>query len=111
MRRQANSVKQKLQDGQPVLGVVSRLGSPIAVELIGLSGFDFVWIDMEHATTGLDTLEDLCRAAQAVDLPVLVRVPDRTPSNISRALDAGASIVNVPLVETVEQAAEIADAA
>ncbi|HWP42373.1 MAG TPA: aldolase/citrate lyase family protein [Blastocatellia bacterium] len=94
-----NTVKQKLQAGETALGMVCRTLSPAVVELIGLAGFDYVWIDMEHTSADFGLVENLCRAADAADVCSLVRVPEKHPSYILRALESGAGIVNVPQVE------------
>ena len=106
-----NNVKEKVEAGQPAFGVVCRTLSPVIVELVGLAGFDFVWVDMEHATADFGRVEELCRAADATGMTTLVRVPDRSPSHVLRALEAGAGIVNVPQVETADQAAAVVNAA
>jgi len=106
-----NRVKEKIQSGQVARGFICRTLSPAVVELIGLCGLDFVWIDMEHSTVDFQTVEHLCRAADAADLEALVRVPDQSPSGILRALEAGAGIVNVPQVEERAQVEAIVRAA
>ena len=111
MLGQTNRVKEKVQAGKPAFGVVCRTLSPVVVELIGLTGFDFVWIDMEHATADFGKVENLCRAADVTEITTLVRVPDRSPSHVLRVLEAGAGIVNVPQVEDAEQAAAVVRAA
>jgi 4-hydroxy-2-oxoheptanedioate aldolase len=111
MPRVINQVKEKLQSGDTVLGVVCRTLSPVVVELIGLSGFDFVWIDMEHTGADFGTVEDLCRAADAAAVEPLVRVPSHDATYIVRALEVGASIVNVPQVNSAEDAEAIVRAA
>src|SRR5438128_3873867 len=95
-----NKVKGRVQEGKTALGFVCRSLSPVVVELIGLSRFDFVWIDMEHTTADFTTVEQLCRAADAVGIETLVRVPDQNVSSIVRVLEAGAAIVNVPQVNS-----------
>jgi len=106
-----NRVKQRVLDGKTVLGFVCRTLSPAVVEIIGLSGFDFVWIDMEHTGADFTTIEDCCRAADAADIESLVRVPDMNPSNILRALEVGAGIVNVPQVGDRAEAEAVVRAA
>jgi 4-hydroxy-2-oxoheptanedioate aldolase len=108
---QQNKVKQRLQAGELVLGFVCRTLSPTVVELVGLSGFDFVWLDMEHTSANFETIENLCRAADATGIESLVRVPDKSPSSISRALETGVSILNVPHVEDRRQAEAIVEVA
>jgi 4-hydroxy-2-oxoheptanedioate aldolase len=106
-----NKLKQRVQEGKTVLGFVCRSLSPTIVELIGLAGFDFVWIDMEHTGANFANVEDLCRAADSTQMESLVRVPDKSPSNILRALEVGAGIVNVPQVETCAEAEGVVRAA
>lgn len=106
-----NRVKRKIQEGKIALGFVCRTLSPVVVELIGLSGFDFVWIDMEHTSADFATVEHLCRAADATGIESLVRVPDKNASNILRALEAGAGIINVPQVEERGEAEAVVKAA
>jgi 4-hydroxy-2-oxoheptanedioate aldolase len=107
----SNKVKQKAKEGELVLGFVCRTLSPVVVELVGLSGFDFVWLDMEHTSASFETIEHLCRAADATGVQSLVRVPDKNPSSISRVLDTGVSIVNVPHVENRHEAESIVEVA
>ena len=66
---------------------------------------------MEHSTVDFQTVEHLCRAADAVDIEALVRVPDQSPAGILRALEAGASIVTVPQVEDRVEAEAVVRAA
>jgi 4-hydroxy-2-oxoheptanedioate aldolase len=106
-----NRLKQRIHEGKTVLGFVCRSLSPTIVELIGLAGFDFVWIDMEHTGANFAIVENLCRAADVTDIESLVRVPDKSPSNILRALEVGAGIVNVPQVEVCGEAEAVVRAA
>ena len=106
-----NRIRQLIGQGKTARGIVCRTLSPVVVELIGLAGFDCVWIDMEHSSADFTTVESLCRAAEATGLTTLVRVPDKNPASILKALEAGAEIVNVPLIETREEAEAVVKAA
>ena len=68
MLRNDTFLKLELQMGKRVFGFVCRTLSPTIVELIGMSGFDFVWIDMEHTGADFATVENLCRAADAANI-------------------------------------------
>lgn len=103
--------QQLLSTGQPVLGTWVKLPAVESVELMALAGFDFVVIDLEHSPMSLETAAVLIAVANGRGLCPLVRVPDRSPSWISRCLDAGASGVVVPHVDTVEQARAVDAAA
>lgn len=94
----ANRLKQQLQNQQLTFGLFCSMPYPQLVEMIGLAGFDFVIIDSEHALINPETLEHMIRAAEAVDLTALVRVPPGDAQAILRVLDAGAQGVVVPHV-------------
>ncbi len=94
-----------LRAGRPLRAVFNGLGSPGLVEMCAYAGFDFTILDNEHGGADLGTTEHMLRAARAAGMPAVVRCfePD-----IARVLDLGASGVQVPMVETVEQAVRLA---
>ena len=81
--------------------------SPAIVEMVGYAGFDYVIIDLEHGPAGLETLENMLRAAQASGAASLVRLPGPIPSDILRVLDAGADGILVPGVETADEVRKV----
>lgn len=95
----------------PVLGTWVKLPAVESVELMALAGFDFVVIDLEHSALSLETVSTMIAVGLGRSLTVLVRVPDHSPSWISRCLDAGAAGVVLPRVDSVEQAVSVARAA
>jgi len=74
--------------------------SPAIAEMVGYAGFDYVIVDLEHGPTGLETLENMLRAAQAAGAASLVRLPSPAQADILRVLDAGADGILVPHVES-----------
>jgi len=93
-----NAVRTKLAADERVHGLFCAIPSPTVVEMIGCAGYDFVILDSEHALVDPQQLENLIRAAEAVDLTPFVRVPEAAPGAVLRALDAGAMGVVVPHV-------------
>ncbi len=73
-------------------------------QILKAAGADFAVLDMEHTGFGFDTVRQVVRYLQAADLPSIVRVPSQSRHHISRALDAGADAIMVPIVSSVEQA-------
>ena len=78
--------------------------SPAIAEMVGYAGFDYVIVDLEHGPTGLETLENMLRAAQAAGAASLVRLPSPAQADILRVLDAGADGILVPHVESAADA-------
>jgi len=78
--------------------------SPQIVEMAGHAGFDWVLIDMEHGTITLETAELMIMAAEAAGITPIVRPPGNSSADITAAMDRGAGGVQVPHVNTVEDA-------
>jgi 4-hydroxy-2-oxoheptanedioate aldolase len=94
-----------LVNGTPLHGVFCGLPLPSLVEMAALAGFDFVVIDNEHGMASFETTEHMLRAARASGILPIVRCFE---ADIPRVLDAGASGVKIPMVQTPEQAERIA---
>jgi 4-hydroxy-2-oxoheptanedioate aldolase len=103
-------IRAAIAAGVPTFGTWLSLADPVAAELIGKAGFDWVIADAQH---GGITFDKLLTVLQALDLggtPALVRVGWVDPPQIMRALDLGALGVVVPMVSTAEQARAAAEA-
>jgi 4-hydroxy-2-oxoheptanedioate aldolase len=111
MKPPRNRIHECLRSGAVAYGVNVQTSSPEIVEMVGHAGFDYAMLDWEHGSYGFDTLVELIRAAQAVDLTPIVRIPDNTPSTVCRVLDAGALGIVAPQVETAQEAIAVARAA
>lgn len=98
-----NRVLEKLRQGQPVLGTITHLKSPAAVEALGAAGLDYVMLDMEHCPMDWGDVQSAVTAADAAGLEPFVRVPEGSRSAVLHALDLGAKGVIVPCIERVEQ--------
>ena len=97
-----------LKGSKPLFGMFVGLASPAIVEMCGHAGFDFVILDNEHGPASIETTEHLIRAARCVNMIPIVRTVE---SDILRVLDIGASGIQVPQVNTAEQARRIVAAA
>ena len=79
-----NLLKKKIQNGESAIGTFVKLTDPAVPELLALAGFDFFVLDTEHV---------------AVD-----RVRENQQVEILQNLDLGYAGVQVPNVDTPEQA-------
>ena len=102
MTQQSRSLAERLRDGERLQLLFVKAPAPAEVELAGLTGFDAVILDTEHGSG--EGLDHHLRAAAAVGLPALVRVPSSDPAPILRALDAGATGVVVAHVRDAAEA-------
>ena len=99
-----NTMKQKLQAGQPVFGSMITFPSAPVVEMLGFLGYDWVLIDNEHGSITVDLAEDLIRAAEFAGTAPIVRPVGNRPEIIAPFLDRGAWGVQVPHINTAEEA-------
>jgi len=105
-----NKAKQVMDSGQLALGAYVALSDPQIVEIIGISGFDAVFIDMEHTAFDLSLVQQMIVAADLVDITPIVRVSDSDPGFILRVLDMGAQGIVIPHVDGLEGAKKAVEA-
>ncbi len=105
-----NSLKRKLAEGKAVFGVMITFPSAPVVEMLGALGFDWVLIDNEHGSITVDNSEDMVRAAELSGIAPIVRPVANKPEIIAPFLDRGAWGVQVPHVNTAEEARAAVDA-
>ena len=105
-----NQAKEKLLGGGTIYGVFCNLYSPMIVELIGHIGFDFVLVDAEHGPAGVESCEHMVRAADSVGVPLFIRIAMNIRQNILRYLDTGSQGVQLPMINTREEAEAVVQA-
>lgn len=97
--------------GGVAYGIFSKTLDSAFVEAAGLAGLNFIIIDTEHGTTNPETLHNHVRASRLTAMHPIIRVKGVDAHAISSALDAGAAGVQVPNINTAEQARAAVDAA
>jgi 4-hydroxy-2-oxoheptanedioate aldolase len=107
MKMRRSRVLQKLRAGQVATCTKLNLGDPRAAEIAALCGIDCLWVDQEHVSNGIETIEHGIRAAKACGSDTLVRVGRGSYSDLVRPLEADAAGVMVPHVMSGEEAEEI----
>ncbi len=86
------------------------MGSPFAAELMGCSGLDYVCVDLQHGLTDFELGWTMVQALRGTDATPVVRVPYNHTPWPGKALDAGAEVIIVPMVNSRADA-EVAAAA
>lgn len=99
-----NPLKEKLQGRQPVAGCMIQGCFPALVEICGLAGFDFVFLDAEHGPLSPADCEAMVRAAEVRKVVPLIRVPNAAADTILRYMDTGLMGVILPGVSTRAEA-------
>lgn len=103
-----NNILARLRAGGATLvASPSSYDSPKIVELLGLLGFDGVWIDMEHMDYGYEQVFNMGLACRATQIEAMVRIRPGEYWSYSRALEAGATGLMVPHCRSGAEAAAI----
>lgn len=106
----SNNLKQTLRAG-PCVGLFSKSTDSAFVEAAGYGGMDFIILDMEHGPASLETMHHHVRAAAMAGMASVIRASGLDAHAIGSALDTGADGVQVPNINTAEQARQAVEAA
>src|SRR6185436_9265276 len=103
------NLKRRLKQGETLHGCWLNLGSSVTAEIVGMAGFDWVLIDLEHgAGTEKDVLHQL-QALEHTPATAVVRIESAQRQRIHRVLDMGAEGVMVPRISNAAEAATVAN--
>jgi 2-keto-3-deoxy-L-rhamnonate aldolase RhmA len=111
MPLQPNPVRQRLAAGGIALGFgVHHLRGSAVGMIAAASGFDWLFIDMEHGAMSVDDATQIAIAALSQGCTPIVRVCKDAIFEGTRCLDNGAMGIVVPHVDTAEEAAAVVNA-
>lgn len=99
-----NKMKALFAAGKPALGCSLMFPSAPIVEMLGHAGFDWVLLDCEHGSLSLADVELMCMAADAVGITAIGRPRSNTAADIQSILDRGVAGVQIPHINTAEDA-------
>jgi 2-keto-3-deoxy-L-rhamnonate aldolase RhmA len=99
-----NTAKQKLKEGQSIIGSSVYSPDPNIYCAMANAGFDFLWIERQHSTLEFADISKMIFACKGASAMPFLRVPDATESEIQKATDIGILGIIVPTVETAEKA-------
>ena len=98
-----NTVKQKLAAGKQVVGGTVVIPDPDTYCAMATSGFDFLWIEMQHSPMTYQDVAHMIRACKGAPAMPFIRVPDATEGDIQKATDIGAAGIIIPMVEDIQK--------
>jgi 2-keto-3-deoxy-L-rhamnonate aldolase RhmA len=99
-----NTLKEKLESGEPAIGAIVTFPTPEVVEILGSAGFDWLQVEMEHAPLSMRDTQTILQVAEGTGTFVAVRVTENQPSLFKQVLDLGALGVVVPLIGNAPEA-------
>ncbi len=102
----------KLAAHKPLIGIGLCLGSVRIAEMVAMTGFDYVMVDMLHSHFDKQAATNAIRSFAHSSAPVPIgRVANNDPGQINDLLDAGALGIIVPMVGSSEESASAVEAA
>jgi 4-hydroxy-2-oxoheptanedioate aldolase len=105
-----NLFKSALREGRAQIGIWCTIPGSDNAEALAGCGFDWMLIDTEHSTVGLDTVKAMLQGAAPYPTQAVVRPGWNDAVEIKRILDAGAMSILVPYVQNAEEAARAVSA-
>ena len=96
----------KLRGGEILIGTIITLPSPEIAEILSFAGFDWLFIDTEHATLGVQDVQRILQSIQG-RCPCIVRVSSGDELWIKKILDIGVDGIIVPFVNSADEAQKI----
>ena len=101
-----NPLKEKLRNKDVALGVAVTIPCPEVAEALAHIGFDWLFIDMEHAPLELTDVKLILQAVAGTNTVPVVRVPWNDFVVIKRVLDLGVLNIIVPWMNSHKEAEE-----
>ncbi|MEJ7696184.1 MAG: aldolase/citrate lyase family protein [Candidatus Limnocylindrales bacterium] len=96
-------LRSRINAGETLIGAFSDLASPLAAELLGQAGMDWVVLDLEHGAATEADLLALLYAVASTPMAPIVRPPSAERLRIGRALDLGAAGIMLPQLQSIEE--------
>ena len=93
-----------LQGGKVTGGTVFSATDPATYCAMANAGYDFIWTEMQHNDRDWEALARMWRTCPDAKAVPGVRIAYTDEREIQHALDAGALVLVVPTVDTVEEA-------
>jgi len=94
---------------ETVIGSFVNLGFSLTTEIMGLAGFDWLVIDLEHGAGSEQQLAGQLQALGRTGVTPLVRIESIEAARVLHALDAGADGVLVPRLRSADDARRVVD--
>lgn len=106
-----NIAKERLVAGELSIGMgVKAVRGVEIARIMKTAGYDWLFIDLEHGPTSVETAYQISVAALDAGIAPIVRVPHGELALATRCLDGGALGIVIPHVDTADEACAMVDA-
>ncbi|WP_108398082.1 HpcH/HpaI aldolase family protein [Devosia submarina] len=95
-----NAVKAHWAQGKPAINGWLSIGNGFAAEIMAAQGYDSLTVDLQHGVVDYGSAVQMFQAMGASGVMPMARIEQLSPSNVTRALDAGAMGVICPMINS-----------
>jgi len=99
-------LKKRLGQGEPLIGSLVTMPSLDVAEIMARVGFDYLWIETEHAPMDFAQAQSMVQAV-GDRCSCLVRIPDKEEVWVKKALDIGCDGIIVPQIRSAAEAQQV----
>lgn len=103
----AKQLKSKIRNGEVSVGTWMQISHPTIAEILAKSGYEWIAIDLEHGAFSPSELPNIFRAIELHGSLPFVRLAIGLRKDIKTALDAGATGIIIPMIESAKQLKEV----
>ncbi len=104
MNNQANLFRERIRSGHICVGTAITFSDPAVSELTAEAGYDFTWIDMEHAPLDMAATLGHVVALRGTETAPFVRVRCNDVNVIKPVLDLAPAGIIIPAVSSADEA-------
>lgn len=106
----AKSLRSRFADGETLFTAWSAMTSPHLAGVIAASGYDAVTLDMQHGAHDTASIFACTESVRRAGAHAIARIPVGADDLVSRALDFGVEAIIAPMINSVEDALNFANA-
>jgi len=97
-------LKEKLENREKTVGMYVQLADISISRIVGLCGYDFIWVDTEHSYMSSETVLAHIMALRSTGTSIVVRLPQDDLTATKHILEMGVDGVIFPMVRSAEEA-------
>lgn len=97
-------LREKIENKIKMTGTHTYLTDITVAKIIGMAGYDYIWIDLEHSYKPLESVLADIIAIKTTGTAVIVRVPQDDLTYTKKVLELGVDGIIFPMIRTAEQA-------
>ena len=98
------NLKDKIYSGEAVHGCWINLASTVSAEIVGQAGFDWLLLDLEHGAGDVAIMYQQLQVLSGSPSTPIVRIDNLSRPKVQRILDAGATGIMFPQIQTSQEA-------